>query len=128
MLVRAYNPATDFEAVMTVIESEGKEWAGYYAPQHRNRYGTALASCSTFVAEIEGTVCGYVRAINDHGFDVFVMDLLVQQAHRGSALGHKLMQAVAQAFPASDVYVLSDVDGYYNKLGFEREGSVFKVK
>jgi hypothetical protein len=35
---------------------------------------------------------------------------------------------VCQDFPNQPVYVMSDVDPYYEKLGYRREGSIFEVK
>lgn len=38
------------------------------------------------------------------------------------------MERVCQDFPDQPVYVMSDVDSYYEKLGYIREGSIFRVK
>jgi hypothetical protein len=45
---------------------------------------------------------------------VYIFDLLVKKSYRGQ-----------QNQP---VYVMSDVDPYYEKLGYRREGSIFEVK
>ena len=45
-----------------------------------------------------------------------------------NAIGKKLMERTSSEFPNTDVYVLSDVDPYYTKLGYQKEGSIFKVK
>lgn len=37
------------------------------------------------------------------------------------------MNCVTQQYPEQTVYVMSDVDDYYIKQGFRREGSVFEV-
>jgi len=38
------------------------------------------------------------------------------------------MERVRQGFPGQPVYVMSDVDKYYEKLGFGRVGSIFAFK
>jgi hypothetical protein len=38
------------------------------------------------------------------------------------------MERVCRDFPNQPVYVMSDSDPYYEKLGYEREGSIFIVK
>jgi hypothetical protein len=37
------------------------------------------------------------------------------------------MQCIYKDYPDRIVYVMSDLDGYYEKQGFVREGSVFEV-
>jgi len=37
------------------------------------------------------------------------------------------MQKICDTFPDNTVYVMSDVDLYYEKQGFKREGSIFIV-
>jgi hypothetical protein len=39
-----------------------------------------------------------------------------------------LMETVCEDFSDQLVYVMSDVDTYYEKLGYQREGSIFEVK
>lgn len=76
----------------------------------------------------ETLVCGYARCREDDGFGVYVYDLLVRKAYRGREIGKSLMERVCQDFPDQPVYVMSDVDSYYEKLGYRREGSIFEVK
>jgi len=37
------------------------------------------------------------------------------------------MERIKADYPARAVYVMSDIDGYYAKLGYQRIGSVFEV-
>jgi len=71
-------------------------------------------------------VCGYIRCLEDNGFGVYVYDLLVRKSYRGRQLA--LMERVYQDFPGEPVYVMRDVDLYYEKLGYHREGSIFQIK
>jgi len=81
----------------------------------------------TYVACVDGQVCGYSRSINDNDIFVWVVDLLIHKDFRGHAIGKRLMEAVRDEFPRLDVYVMSDVDDYYGKLGYPKEGSIFRV-
>jgi GNAT superfamily N-acetyltransferase len=54
--------------------------------------------------------------------------LLVRKSYRGRNIGKILMERVCRDFPGQTVYVMSDVDLYYEKLGYRREGSIFEVK
>ena len=55
-------------------------------------------------------------------------DLLVRKSYRGRKIGKTLMERVLKDFPNQPIYVMSDVDPYYEKLGYRREGSIFEVK
>ncbi len=47
--------------------------------------------------------------------------------YRGRSLGRRLMERIYDDYPNQIVYVMSDVDEYYKKKGYRREGSVFEV-
>lgn len=124
--IRPYTRA-DEDALMAVIEAEGAEWADYWGPEGNASYRAMLADSVTWVAVVDGAVCGYSRSIVDGSFGVYVCDLLVAPARRGLGLGNRLMQCIYRDYPGHVVYVMSDVDPYYEKQGYRREGSVFEV-
>ena len=97
-------------------------------PVGRDKYIKALESSITYIACDETLICGYVRCREDDGFGVYVHDLLVRKNHRGRQIGKSLMERVCQDFPDQPVYVMSDIDQYYEKLGYRRVGSIFEVK
>ena len=47
--------------------------------------------------------------------------------HRGKNIGKKLMDRICQDWPDHKIYVMSDVDEYYEKQGYRREGSIYEV-
>ena len=57
----------------------------------------------------------------------YIYDLLVKPSCRGAGLGRLLMEKVCSENSESTVYVMSDVDIYYQKLGYHKEGSIFIV-
>ena len=75
LIIRKYNPLKDFHAVRAVIESEGEEWSEYLD----EKYELSLKNSITFIAELEGVLCGYSRSIADPGFFVWIVDLLVHK-------------------------------------------------
>lgn len=121
--IRPYKPPMDYDKLLSVIKSEGEEWEEYLDP----RYQAVLEKSITYVALVNDEVCGFSRSIDDFGVNILLIDLLVQKAYRGHAIGKKLMERLSTDFPGQPVFVLSDVDEYYKKLGYEREGSVFRV-
>ena len=122
--IRKYNPVTDYTKLMKVITSEGEEWKDYLQPS----YQRALEKSTTYIAQIDDEVIGYSRSLNDFDQFVWVIDLLVHKEFRGHSTGRKLMECLALEFPGLDIYVMSDVDDYYRKLGYKQEGSIFKVQ
>lgn len=122
--IRKYNPNLDYENLMQLIQSEGEEWKDYLAPTYRQ----ALENAITYVALIDEELCGYSRSVSDSGIFVWVIDLLVDKNRRGMSIGKKLLECISTDYPGVDVYVMSDVDPYYEKLGYKKEGSIYKVK
>ncbi len=126
--IREYDPITDDEKLMALIKSEGEEWQRYYNADNQDQYKTALKASITYVAYNDDELCGYARSINDFNFYTWVVDLLVYHKYRGNSIGKKLLEHIYSNFPEQEVFVMSDVDEYYQKLGYLRVGSIFTVK
>lgn len=122
--IKKYNPVDHEGKLIEMIAREGEEWAEYVSDE----YKACMRQSTSYVALADGVLCGYSRSLVDFGFYVWVLDLLVDKAYRGYSIGKRLLDRVVADFPDRDIYVLSDVDDYYQKLGLEKEGSVFKIK
>lgn len=127
MEIRNYSKAVE-SSLFDLLVDEGDEWSDYHGVAGRDKYIKALESSITFVAWDGPLVCGFVRCREDDGFGVYIYDLLVRRTHRGRQIGKSLMEWVCKNFPDQPVYVMSDVDQYYEKLGYRREGSIFEVR
>ena len=127
MLIRKYSKV-DEAPLFEMIAEEGGEWSEYCGAKGYDRYAKALETSLTYVVYEGDRLCGYVRCREDDGFGVYVYDLLVRKSQRGKQLGRLLMQRVGEDFADQAVYVMSDVDPYYEKLGYGRVGSIFEVK
>lgn len=110
-----------------MLREEGDEWIDYHGVNGYAKYLRALDSSVTYVVYDESILCGYARCREDDGFGVYVYDLLVRKSYRGKKLGKMLMEQACKDFSDQPVYVMSDVDPYYEKLGYRREGSIFEV-
>ncbi|MEL7566135.1 MAG: GNAT family N-acetyltransferase [Dehalobacterium sp.] len=126
MEIKAYSEIDEMK-LFDMLKEEGTEWESYYSDNGREKYKQALASCITYVAYEGDTLCAYVRCRDDNGFGVYVYDLLVRKPYRRQNIGRKLLEFVCTKFPEDIVYVMSDVDEYYQKQGYRREGSIFQV-
>ena len=110
---------------MKMIEDE-EGWT-YSADSMSAQYRIALEKSITYVAYEDGTLCGYSRSVDDCGLYVYVCDLLVNPEYRGMDIGRRLMECIYADHPNQVVYVMSDVCAYYEKLGYQRAGSIFEV-
>ena len=118
---------SDESALLELMRCEGDEWACYHGDRYWERYRRALEESITYVVREEDRLCGFCRCRDDRGFGVYIYDLLVAAEARGKGYGRCLMERVCLDFPDDTVYVMSDVDVYYEKQGFRREGSIFEV-
>ena len=122
--IRRYEP-TDERDFFAMLEAEGDDWREYFGPAGRASYARAMQSSVAYLLFVGDELAGYARCREDDGFGVYVYDLLVRGPHRGRHLGRALMERARADFAGQTVYVMSDGDPYYEKLGYRREGSTF---
>ncbi len=127
MIIKKYS-ISDEIPLFDMLREEGDEWSDYHGEKGHAKYLGALESSATYLAYDGSMLCGYARCREDYGFGVYVYDLLVRKTYRGRQIGKMLMEQACKDFPDQPVYVMSDVDIYYEKLGYHREGSIFEVK
>lgn len=127
MEIKEYKKKRDEVKLMEIIRAEGQEWSCYSGEKVAARYKLALQKSITYVAYEGNSLCAFSRSIEDSGYYIYVCDLLVKPEFRGKNIGRKLMEILYTRFPDQTVYVMSDVDGYYHKLGYKHEGSIFEV-
>src|SRR5690625_3809359 len=125
--IRRYTK-NDEQALFQLMSSEGEEWDDYLTNEGVLKFKQTLESSLVFVAYEDSMLCGFSRSIIDGEFYIYVCDLLVDQDCRGRGIGRELMESICEAYPGHTVLVMSDVDGYYEKLGYEKEGTLFLVK
>jgi ribosomal protein S18 acetylase RimI-like enzyme len=111
--------------LMDMILLEGDDWKDYTALEKRDLYILSLEKSITYLLFEDKVLAGYVRAIEDYGYQIYICDLLVTPKHRGKGYGNQLMRHIQKKYPKLDCYVMSDVDDYYIKQGYFKEGSIF---
>ena len=107
------------------LRQQGPEWSCYYDEKHKDNYRLCLQKSIAYVLFFNNQIIGYIRAIEDPHFYIYICDLLVDIEHRGHGYGKMLMTYIQSLYPLMDTFVMSDVDPYYIKQGYEREGSIF---
>jgi len=119
----------DEDALFDLIRSEGEEWGDYARDKNAvEKFKAALNNSIVYAAYSGDTLCGFIRVKDDDGFGVIIYDLLVHKNFRGNSYGRELMRRVCSDFKDATVFVLSDEDGYYKKLGCKKVGTIFDVR
>ncbi len=125
--IRPYRKRQDTK-LLDLLLSEGHEWAEYTAPDKKDLYLLNCEKSFTYLLYEDEEVIGYIRALEDYSYYMYVCDLLVRKDKRGQGYGKLLMDHIQKEFPKLTVLVMSDVDEYYTKLGYQKIGSIFEVK
>lgn len=125
--IRPYRKKQDTK-LLELLLSEGETWAVYSALDKRDLYLLNCEKSLTYLLYEEDEVIGYIRALEDYSYYIYVCDLLVRKDKRGHGYGKLLMDHIKHEYPHLTVYVMSDEDDYYIKQGYDKVGSIFEVK
>jgi GNAT superfamily N-acetyltransferase len=114
------------DAVISAI-SKDPDWAMFTNEKAIDNYKKRLLESISYVCHENGAFGGYVRALLDDGFAIYISELFVAPDWRNRKVGRTLIARVKTDFRHLTVYVLSDEDAYYDKLGYDKVGSVFEI-
>jgi ribosomal protein S18 acetylase RimI-like enzyme len=126
MKITKYKPEHE-EAVLSAIKND-PNWEMFTNDDAIETYKSSLEKSVTYVCHDNSGFCGYVRALLDEGFAIYVSELYVIPRCRNRKIGRSLLERVKVDFPNLAVYALSDEDAYYENIGYEKTGSVFKLQ
>ena len=118
----------DETALFALMRSED-DWTDYSGSTEAvEKYKNALNNCIVYVGYDGDALCGFIRARDDFGYGIYIYDLLVHQKYRGNSYGKRLIEQVCKDYPGT-VYVMSDVDDYYAKQGYNKvEGRILIIR
>lgn len=114
------------EAVLSSIKGD-PNWDIFTNDDAIDNYKKSLNESITYVCYHNEDFCGYLRAFLDDGFAIYISELYVVPEWRNRMIGRSLVAQVKMDFDRLSVYALSDEDAYYEKLGYNKIGSVFKI-
>lgn len=114
------------DAVLSAIK-EDPNWDIFTNDDAIDNYRKSLNTSITYVCYDNGEFCGYLRAILDDGFAIYISELYVVPEWRNRTIGRSLIARVKTDFDRLTVYALSDEDAYYEKLEYKKIGSVFEI-
>jgi 8-oxo-dGTP pyrophosphatase MutT (NUDIX family) len=107
----------DFPAIQALSAAEG--WS---TPAERPDASLASwrAAWPAFVAEADGTLVGFLRALSDGAVSTYVAELLVAPEWRGHGLGAVLLDACQALAPTTrlDLLAMPAAATFYERTGF----------
>ena len=112
----------DFDDIVQACISEG--WTT--ASLRREAFAAALDRSKVIVAYDDDVFAGYARVISDSFVTTFLCELLVAEDYRRKGIGTMLVNFVWELFPETRIDLISDADGFYEKLNFRRIGTGFR--
>lgn len=126
MEIRKYNEELDYKDIVKLFESEDN-WSCFLEEPMKHKHKRALRDSITYVLFNGLELVGYSRSIEDMSAYIYVCELLVNKKSRGQDFGDKLLRRHKKDYPDHTIYIMSDVDEYYKKLGYCVEGSIFRL-
>lgn len=125
MEIFRYKPEHE-DAVISAIK-EDPSWDIFTNEKAIDKYKKSLGESITYVCYENGELGGYLRALLDDGFAIYISELFVVPKWMNRTIGRTLIARVKTDFRYLTVYALSDEDAYYEKLGYRRVGSVYEI-
>ena len=112
--------------ILSAIRNE-PDWDLFTKDDAIDAYKRVLEKSITYVCYDDGEFCGYVRALLDDGFAIYISELYVLPGYRNQKIGRSMLKQVKVDYSSLTVYALSDEDAYYEKIGYKKIGSVFEL-
>lgn len=113
------------EGLLDLMKRE-PQWNDYTNPRQIEVFRKSLLEGDALVCKDGRDYCGYLRAITD-GLGLYISELYVAPSWRNRGVGRRLLEVFKQQHIDREVYVLSDEDAYYEKLGHRKIGSIFEI-
>ncbi|MBU1420844.1 MAG: GNAT family N-acetyltransferase [Proteobacteria bacterium] len=114
------------DTVISAIKKDSN-WDIFTNGRAIGNYRKRLLESITYVCYDNGAFGGYLRALPDDGFAIYISELFVVPELRSRTIGRTLIAKTKMDFRHLTVYAFSDEDAYYEKLGYQKVGSVFEI-
>ncbi|MCL2632423.1 MAG: GNAT family N-acetyltransferase [Coriobacteriia bacterium] len=114
---------SDMELVFEAASKEG--WSTY--SQRQDALRGALKLSTMMVAYDSDVFVGFARAISDGFVTTFLCEVLVVEEYRNRGIGSMLVHSIWELFSETRLDLISDADGFYEKLNFRKVGSGFRI-
>jgi len=117
----------EHEAAVLAAIKEDPSWEIFTNEGAIDKYRKRLRESITYVCYEGDRFSGYLRALLDDGFAIYISEIFVVPEMRNRKIGRTLISKLKSDFSNLTVYALSDEDIYYDKLSYKKAGSVFEI-
>jgi hypothetical protein len=125
-IIYEYTPSSCMDILLAI--GEDPDWQTFTkSKKQRDNYKKLLKNSATLVCYTGNDFCGYIRAVLDEGFAIYISELFVKPKYRDNKIAQKLIERIKEKFSSIAVYALSDEDFYYQKKGYKKVGSIFEI-
>ena len=125
-VITEYEPSFGNDVLLAI--GQDPDWDIFTKSEtQKTNYKKMLQRSVTYVCYSGNDLCGYIRAILDDGFAIYISELYVKQKYRNNLVGQRLIEKIKEKYSRVTVYALSDEDLFYEKKGYNKIGSVFEI-
>ena len=117
----------EYESALLTAIKKDPNWDIFTNDGTISNYRNSLKRSITYICLENYEFCGYVRAILDDSFAIYISELYVMPKWRNRKIGRSLLERVKRDFSNLSIYALSDEDAFYKKIGYSKIGSVFEL-
>jgi ribosomal protein S18 acetylase RimI-like enzyme len=104
----------DLPGIIALCEAEA--WPSFPADHERAHRALTNPGVTAFVAVDAGKLVGFVYLLSDGEIQAYVSTIAVDSGSRGQGIGTQLLRASFAACGAERADLLSEADGFYDKL------------
>lgn len=124
---RRYVASRDEHALLDMIMKGSRHTIKYRSKEGKKKFREALIQGPTVVVYEEGKLAGLIRAVEDWGLQLLVVDLFVKKNFRGQGLGEQLLYALHSLKKNMPIWVLPKEPLYCEGLGFRKKNGLYSV-
>ena len=126
MLIRKYEETDKLELYNAL--KEDPDWSIFTHNNNFDLYINLINNSYTIVIYEDNYFTGYLRAIIEEPFFVYINELYIKPAYRHHGYATKLINYVKKGFINYSIYVLSENDEFYEHLKYKKAGSIYQIK
>ncbi|EJO18086.1 acetyltransferase (GNAT) domain protein [Streptococcus sp. AS14] len=112
----------DCQAIYGLYQTE--KWMSFTEEKVTSLFSTNLSHY--VVVEENQKILGFARYLTDEVMTTFLAEIIIDKSYRGKGLGRQLIEEIHKKYPLTRIELISEVDGFYQTVGFKPVGTGFR--
>ena len=121
MIIRPAS-TNDFQAIYALYQTE--KWMSFTEEKVTSLFSKNLSHYG--VVEENQKILGFARYLTDEVMTTFLAEIIIDKSYRGKGLGQQLIEEIHKKYPLTRIELISEVDGFYQTVGFKPVGTGFR--